>query len=356
MKIKYFFYQSYLVITLLLSGVAFAQNINVDFDNSKSFGIAPDKIELQNVVVETSFNEKDSSVYDEYKKVLLKACPYQAGNLSYLMPVLTAVEPPCGTVEGVNFRNSRSFGGGVNIMHISVDTYDPDVSHFRNVIATYKFNSGSLRLTPMFLPAPSKIKVLFDWGDMPRELDAHLTGPAPGKSESRSNAKNRFHIYFDNRDYFEEVNDLPKNNNSKEKNEKNARTNNVEKVDKRAKNNKTRVKVKAKVASFKIGDNFAKPQILTVYPPPKASVLRPGIYQFTIHHYAGSGSIVESKARVRLRIDDMPEQVFTPPRNNKQKGYLNSWTVFELEVTKNSTTVRLPRKSYTNNISPPEVP
>ena len=165
MKIKCFFYQSSLVIFLLLSGVAFAQSLIVKFDDSRGSGIALNKVHLQKVAVET-VDIYDEVIDRQFLNVLLKACPFKTGNSTYLMPIFSVIEPHCEAIKGANFSNSQIFGGGINLMYVSVDTYDPDVSSFREVIATYEFNEDKMNLTPVFLPTPRQIKISFDWEKM----------------------------------------------------------------------------------------------------------------------------------------------------------------------------------------------
>ena len=404
MKLKRFFHQTSLVIILLLCNVAYAQDIKVNFNLIDSFGIAQNKIQLQNVVaempspVDETNPDCDVKYYtQDFGNIFLKACPFKSGKLLYLMPILTIEEPHCGAVKGVNFSNSRSFGGDVNIMYISVDMFEPDLDDFREVVATYKFDPQDLKLTPVFLPSPREVKISLDWGKKPRELDAHLTGPERGRPSSYKNELDRFHLYSGNKDTTnvailenkpqpvsvevdEDLNehqgststagneDLNEHQSStsddKDLNEHQSSTSTVDDEDLNEHQSSTSTELEenlTKPQTPTTADNeksSAKPQILTIIPPPKAKTLRPGLYRISVHHYAGNGTIANSEAKVHLQIDDWPKQVFTPPPDYRKKldGYLDSWTVFELNVTKNGVTVRLPKECYTPLISGPEVP
>ena len=376
MKLKRFFHQTSLVIILLLCNVAYAQDIKVNFNLIDSFGIAQNKIQLQNVVaempspVDETNPDCDVKYYtQDFGNIFLKACPFKSGKLLYLMPILTIEEPHCGAVKGVNFSNSRSFGGDVNIMYISVDMFEPDLDDFREVVATYKFDPQDLKLTPVFLPSPREVKISLDWGKKPRELDAHLTGPERGRPSSYKNELDRFHLYSGNKDttnvaILENKPQPVSVEVDEDLNEPQSSTSTADDEDLNEPQDSTSTADDEDLNEPQTptgADNeksSAKPQILTIIPPPKAKTLRPGLYRISVHHYAGNGTIASSEAEVHLQIDDWPKQVFTPPPDDSKKldGYLDSWTVFELNVTKNGVTVRLPKESYTPLISGPEVP
>ncbi|MHB9118021.1 MAG: LCCL domain-containing protein [Burkholderiales bacterium] len=78
--------------------------------------------------------------------------------------------------------------------------------------------------------------------------------------------------------------------------------------------------------------------------PPTA--LRPGVYRYTVHHYAGSGNIATSGASVRL-IYRGQERLFTPPTpTTALTGVGDIWTVFELNVDNSGGVSILPVNTY----------
>lgn len=91
------------------------------------------------------------------------------------------------------------------------------------------------------------------------------------------------------------------------------------------------------------------PETITISPPTGATTLRPGVYRYTVHHYAGSGNIATSSASVRLILGSGQERIFTPPTPTTDlTGAGNIWTVFELNVDNSGGVSILPVSTYGN--------
>jgi len=174
------------------------------------------------------------------------------------------------------------------------------------------------------LSPPKEVRISLDWANEQLDLDAHLTGPAPGAPGSYFNEPDRFHLYFGNK--------------------------NVECVDNHCR------------AQLFIDEVLeTKPENLLLSASPGAATLGVGAYRFTAHHFNGSGSLTESGAQVRLWIGNRPEMIFTPPPVEQAVGELahdrmDIWRPFKLEVGEDGTVkVERPNKDYASGINPSEV-
>lgn len=104
------------------------------------------------------------------------------------------------------------------------------------------------------------------------------------------------------------------------------------------------------VAKLDVDDTTSYgPETITISPPTGATTLRPGVYRYTVHHYAGSGNIATSNASVRLILGSGQERIFTPPTPTTDlTGAGNIWTVFELNVDNSGGVSILPVNTYGN--------
>lgn len=139
--------------------------------------------------------------------------------------------------------------------------------------------------------AASDVRITLAWGENPRDLDSHLTGPSDGNNGTAADT-NRFHVYFSNRT--------------------------------------------GDVATLDVDDTSGYgPETITVVPPTGATILRPGIYRYTVHHYAGTETIATSGASVTLNLGGSQSREFLPPSDTTGlAGTSNdTWTVFELMVS-----------------------
>lgn len=327
-------------VFLLLSSFADAQNFDIDLNRSYGFSVAqpwsqfenmsgetPQWVQFNDILVRMPFeNPQDAtfSIIEVPIKVTFKVCRFHSGRL-YLAPELTTNNGSyCQIPIGVDLSNIHGFSEGfdrVRIENIGVKTFDPNVPQSPEIIMrhslAFKLNPVTLNLEqegePILPPLPPRwIRISLDWHQMPRELDAHLTGPmAPHSPE-------RFHLYFGEPNFHGDV------------------------------------------AVLDLGqDEFeTKPETVTILPPPGAETLRPGIYRFIVHQFYGSGNIADSGALVRLWIGDEAEIHFFEPfyaENIELPGEMGAWVPFELEVRDDGTVRLWPVHSYEENVSPVEI-
>jgi len=144
-------------------------------------------------------------------------------------------------------------------------------------------------------------RIKMTWGLNPDDLDSHLTGPDPGVSPTAG-----FHVYYAIKGAFA----LPP------------------------------------YASLDVDDTDSfGPEVITV------SKFNTGTYRYSVHHYAGPGTIFSSPTRVELTLKGAT-QIFTPPDPGVVPiGVDTVWTVFEIAVTSDGQFTVTPINAYTLNVS-----
>jgi hypothetical protein len=254
-----------------------------------------------------------------------KACLSHNG-VFYLTPIFSE-EPLCELdVEGVDFSRTRAFGYSMN----NVQLNQIMVAQTPFYLAL-KFDPTTLNLVQSaeaLLP-PDRITISLDWEQQFNyDLDIHLSGPvAPHSAE-------KFHLYFGNK-----TND---------------------------------------VSSLYIGDGLfeTRPEVITLTPPllptgpdgqlENATTLRPGVYRLVVHNFNGESDFVDSNARVKVKIGQEPERVFTPPSPPPSQAQafsaalsINSqasiWEVFELQIGDDGMVAIWPLQNYKSNRNPHEI-
>lgn len=150
--------------------------------------------------------------------------------------------------------------------------------------------------------ASGQFRVILTWGQNPRDIDSHLTGPA-------ADAASRWHVYYGN-------------------------------------------KQAGDMCALDVDDTSSfGPETVTCPPTGNTSTnLRPGVYRYSVHHYAGEATIGASSANVRLEFANGQTYSFTPPA----AAYVGSgdvWTVFELVVMQNGSVSVAPVNSVMSGIS-----
>jgi hypothetical protein len=129
----------------------------------------------------------------------------------------------------------------------------------------------------------NEVRIVLTWGETPRDLDSHLTGPIPGSED-------RFHVYFSAKEFY---------HNSE------------------------------LYAMLDIDDvSSYGPETTTIY------VQTPGLYRFSVHDWTNGGStssyaLSNSSAQVMVWRGNSHVQTFHVP--NSQMGTV--WTVFEMAGT-----------------------
>lgn len=140
--------------------------------------------------------------------------------------------------------------------------------------------------------------VTLTWGQHPRDLDTHFKGPLFANSLT-----DRFHIFF----------------------------------------SRPSVTLEGVTMYLDVDDiDSFGPEILTVPRFPVA-----GRYIYSVHHYAGSGTIFQSPTRVEVLINGM-NYVFSPSTDAETSGLTNTWQVFEVEVDASGSARLIPLNRYVN--------
>jgi hypothetical protein len=191
------------------------------------------------------------------------------------------------TTDSSGVANLSSLTAGSGQVTVSASNY-VSASQTVTSLSCSAESTASVALSPQSgtgALTSGEFRAVLTWGENPRDLDSHLTGP-------QSDGTNRFHAY-----YLSKTHD---------------------------------------VASLDVDDTSSYgPETITVSPPSGSSTLRPGVYRYSVHHYAGSGTIGTSGANVRLtRLTTTTTTTYnyTPSAALTFSGSNDVWTVFELTV------------------------
>ena len=68
---------------------------------------------------------------------------------------------------------------------------------------------------------------------------------------------------------------------------------------------------------------------------------------YSVHHYAGSGTIYQSPTRVEVLLNGL-SYVFTPSADENTAGSNDTWMVFEVVVSENGSVELIALDSYTS--------
>ncbi len=178
-------------------------------------------------------------------------------------------------------------------------------------------SSGTSSTTPILDSIPKQSMVMsLDWGDNPRDLDLHVTGPSPNTPSTYKNKENRFHVYFSN--------------------------------------------TKSPDGSVVLNvDQFSaiKPETTNINLPSGKTLLNAGVYRVSVQHFAGNGSIANANAKVTLKIGDGAEQTFVPIPNagglDGKPGDL--WVVCEIIVDDSGHITVSSVNQYYSSVNPSDV-
>lgn len=146
---------------------------------------------------------------------------------------------------------------------------------------------GQSVITP--LPAAGQYRIVLTWGEAPRDLDSHLTGPT-------ADGDGRFHVFYADGSYLDTNLDVDD------------------------------------TSSF-------GPETVTVVPPAD------GLYRYSVHNYSdqdadGALGIASSGARVQVFDTSGLIRSYTPPAASSGAG--NTWRVFEMSVANGSVSFNGP--------------
>jgi len=319
MNYKRYFYGGGLIIALLLSHVVKAQTLEIDFSEINGFGIAANKVRIDNILVrQITINElaPNGTLATSYLGLDFKACLFHDGNF-YLTPIFEE-EPLCQReVEGVDFSRTRALGRSLHEVQLNhIITQTPKHTILR-------FNPETLELVYSHEVFPPKqIVISLDWANN-ADLDIHLSAPIIPHSPER------FHLYFGNKS--------------------------------------------TDISSLYIGDGLfeARPEVITITPPlvpapePEqlpipAATLRAGVYRLMVHNFILENNFLDARAIVTVKIGEEPEQVFAPPLPPENVNALSAvetgiWEVFELQIADDGMVTLLPLQRYQHNRSPHEI-
>ena len=150
--------------------------------------------------------------------------------------------------------------------------------------------------------ASGQFRMILTWGENPRDIDSHLTGPT-------ADGTSRWHVYYS-------------------------------------------AKQAGDMCALDVDDTTSfGPETVTCPPTGNtATSLRPGVYRYSVHHYSGTSNIGASGANVRLEFSNGQTYSFTPPAAT-YAGTSDVWTVFEVVVMQNGTVSVSPVNSVMSGIS-----
>ncbi len=330
-------------------GAAQAATDPVDFTNSTAYGTGVYTIEVNNIRI----NAEVANPFDPSRPQIITYTynlPFRFDLSSlHFVPELSGARPvtqssSCASLNvavtdaytgyaisgalanvGVSPATSSSTGtasftglvAGSNSVTVSASGYTT-ASQVVELSCTAATNVG-IALNPTSgagAISANSVRIILTWGDNPRDLDSHLTGPT-SSSTGTTDTTNRYHVYF---------------------------------------SSKTRecdtTNTTSCVTRLDVDDTSGLgPETVTIAPPSGSSTLRAGLYRYTIHHYSGSNTIATSGANVRLLLGNSSERTFTPSSSTTLGGSGSIWTVFELMVDSSGQITVLPVDTYSTATS-----
>lgn len=328
------------LIGLLLFPQVILAAMTIDFSGTTGVALSADRVLIKNIRVDNEvpnpFDPSRPTVYSVYYDVpfrfdmaTLHLIPDLSGAVSNTPErncanlVVAVTDAYTGrflagasvTVGSANQFSASTDGNatfanlpsGVASITVSANGYENST---RTPLLACGSNSLGVALNPTTgsgALTASQVRIILNWGENPVDLDAHLTGPEPGLAVSSINDADRFHVYWSNQ----------------------ASADNVAVLD--------------------VDDTSSfGPETMTISPPSNQTVLRPGVYRYSVHHYEGSSTIAASGANVEV-IAGSEHRSFTPPAGGV--GVKDVWTAFELVVESGHITIR-PVNTYQQGVSP----
>jgi hypothetical protein len=335
-----------LVILMTLQQFVFAEEMTIDFSESKSFPTSPNTVQINHIRLDTKIVNPFDPTHPQVTTIYADV-PFQFDRASlHLVPMLgqavvgdndkcanldvlinsaydgkavSGATVLLGTVSKTTDANGRVTFANLGKGTVSVEATAPN---FRpNTPRTVDLICGTQNVSVSLSPTEgtgaltaNQVRVILNWGENPKDLDAHLTGPSPNLAASSSNEANRFHIFW----YNKSSNDG--------------------------------------VAVLDVDDLTSYgPETVTISPPTGQSTLRAGIYRYSVHHYddsyvsgTASPGTLSDNTTVEL-IVGTNSRIFKAPAG--AKGPLDVWTVFELNVDETGHISILPVNTYTSNVT-----
>ena len=341
MKMKFLKLKSMSTALILSCSSGVSADIVIDFSDVQCFGAAPDLVQVNNIRVDTVITNPFSgdvnilsnyydvpfvfdlatlSLVSDLTRAVIDNDNRNCANLKVIVQNAVTGETLSDVLVSINdivmITNSTGeadftdlpSGGLVEITATSVDY--TELSRSVELICGDN-DTIALNMNPKLVEnggiSADEIRIVASWGEYPRDLDAHLTGPAVGLAESSINEADRFHIFWSHRSH-EEIALLDTDD----------------------------------VSSF-------GPETITILPPSGSTQLVSGTYRYSIYQYSSSG-LIDNTAQITLYIGNNPARTFIPELSQYQgmeERSGNVWTVFELVVNEVGTVT----VNVINNIS-----
>lgn len=293
----------------------------VDFTESSGYGLDEDRVMLENIRVEQEL----ANPFDPERPELITSIynipwTFDYGTVSLVPDLSTTVEvndeTQCAALDvyvtdastglaiqgaqvqvGGSYQVTDSTGQvsftGLTSGSAQIEANATDYAE-GNRPATLSCSTGAslgLALNPLSgegALGADEVRIVLTWGENPRDLDSHLTGPNSGNDGSAGD-QNRFHVYYSSSN--------------------------------------------TDIANLDVDDTTSYgPETITISPADGSSTLRAGLYRYSVHHYAGEGNISASGASVTLQFGNTT-RYFSPPAG--AAGDEDLWTVFELQINSN---------------------
>jgi len=303
------------LLGVLSSQMALAQ-YTIDLSSSRGSGISTTDVSLENIRVSvpvpnpfapgtTTTNTATYTVTFRLDPTTLHLVPVQVGAdtgcaavtvtvtnavLGQNSPISGATVTISGQTATTNAQGVATFtgrpSGAITISSVAsgyVVTSQPAIlscTTANNVSVSMSPSTGTGALTA------GSFRVITTWGENPRDLDSHLTGPD-------STGTGRWHVYFGSQ-------------------------------------------TAGDMCGLDVDDTTSYGPETVTCPRTGVNTLRPGIYRYSVHHYSGTGNIGNSGANVRLELAGGQFYNYTPP-SGSYVGSSDVWTVFELTVNADGT-------------------
>lgn len=299
----------------VLSGQMALAQVTIDLSSTRGSGINTTDISLENIrvsqVVANPFSPGTTTTNTATYTVTFRLNP----TTLHLEPVTVGSDTGCAAVSvtvtnAVLGQSSPIPGATVTISGQTATTDAQGVATFTGrpagavnisavasnfvvtsqpaILSCATGNSVSVSLSPSTgagaLTAGS-FRVITTWGENPRDLDSHMTGP--------DSTTGRWHVYYS-------------------------------------------AKTAGDMCGLDVDDTSSFGPETVTCPRAGVTALRPGIYRYSVHHYNGNGNIGNASANVRLELAGGQFYNYTPPAGS-YVGSSDVWTVFELTVNTDGT-------------------
>lgn len=320
------------VVLAAASAVASAQ-MSIDFSSARGIGTGSDRVLIENIRVLTPGPAGSTTPVESGYSVVFKFDPQWL----YLIPEQITLTDGTGATTCANaeiqvYNSVLGVGGPIANATVTIGsriatTNAQGVATFSglpaglNSVSVYSAgyvaaaqsalmgcaatNTVAVALSPASGQSggltSGQFRVILTWGQNPADLDSHMTGGV------NADIWTRWHLYYSD-------------------------------------------KTAGGVCKLDVDDTSSYgPETVTCPATGSAVSLPDGVYRYSVHHYAGSGTIGTAGAGVRLEFANGTAYNYTPPASG-WTGTNNVWTVFELNVRNGAITV-VPVNSITGGVS-----